>query len=140
MALDSNKRLARRALTEIYAGGDVEKAEELVHPEFVDHDPAHGEAPTGPAGVRATVDRLHSAFGELSFAVEAELAEGDRVAQLVTMSGRHTGSLMGGEPSGRKFAVRHTYIWRIADGKLIEHWGCRDDLGLLQQLGLLPTA
>ncbi|MBD0282622.1 MAG: ester cyclase [Thermoleophilaceae bacterium] len=140
MALDSNKRLARRALTEIYAGGEIEKAEELVHPEFVDHEPAHGETPTGPAGVRATVKQLHSAFGELAFAVEDELAEGDRVAQLVTMSGRHTGSLMGGEPSGRKFAVRHTYIWRIADGKLIEHWGCRDDLGLLQQLGLLPTA
>jgi predicted ester cyclase len=47
---------------------------------------------------------------------------------------------MGREPTGREFAVRHTYIWRIAGDKVVEHWGSRDDLGLLGQLGLLqPT-
>jgi predicted ester cyclase len=139
MTLDDNKRLARRALEEIYARGDVDLAEELVHPGFVDHEPAHGEGPTGPASVRGTVEQLHGAFGELSFTVEDEVAEGDKVVQRVTMSGRHTGPLMGREPSERQFAVRHVYVWRIADGKLIEHWGSRDDLGLLQQVGLLPS-
>ena len=80
---------------------------------------------------------LHSAFGELRFEVEDEIAEGDKVVQLVTMRGRHTGPLMGREPTGRAFAVRHIYIWRIADGRIAEHWGSRDDLGLLGQLGLL---
>jgi predicted ester cyclase len=140
MTADENKRLARRALEEIYARGEVERAAELVHPDFVDHEPAHDEGPTGPASVRSTVERLHGAFSELFFAVEDELAESDKVVQRVTMSGRHTGPLVGREPTGRRFAVRHVYIWRIADGKLIEHWGSRDDLGLLQQLGLLPEA
>ena len=45
---------------------------------------------------------------------------------------------MGREPTGKEFAVRHIYIWRIADGKIVDHWGSRDDLGLLGQLGLLP--
>jgi predicted ester cyclase len=53
------------------------------------------------------------------------------------MSGRNTGSLMGREPTGKEFAVRHTYIWRIAGDKIVEHWGSRDDLGLLGQLGFL---
>jgi predicted ester cyclase len=109
-----------------------------VHPEFVDHDPAHGEQPTGPESVKQTVRRLQSAFGELRFEVEDEIAEGDKVVQLVTMSGRQTGPLMGREPTGKPFAVRHVYIWRIADGKIAGHWGSRDDLGLLGQLGLLP--
>jgi predicted ester cyclase len=75
-------------------------------------------------------------FGELRFEVEDEIADGDRVVQRVTMSGRHTGPLKGRAPTNRTFAVRHMYIWRIADGRIAEHWGSRDDLGLLTQLGL----
>lgn len=134
-----NKRLVRRALEEIYAHGDLELANELVHPDFTDHEPAHPEHPTGPESVQQTVRGLHSAFGDLRFEIEDEIAEGDRVVQRVTMSGRHTGPLTGREPTGREFAVRHVYIWRIADGRIVEHWGSRDDIGLLAQLGLLPV-
>jgi predicted ester cyclase len=138
MAAEDNKRLVRRALEELYSKGDLDLAEELIDPAFVDHEPAHGEQPTGPESVKQTVRHLHRMFGDLRFEIEDEIAEGDKVVQLVTMRGRHRGPLMGREPTGREFAVRHTYIWRIADGKLVEHWGSRDDLGLLGQLGLLP--
>jgi predicted ester cyclase len=138
MASDHNKRLARRALEEIYANGDLELADELVHPDFVDRELAHPDQPIGPESVKQTVRHLRGMFGELRFEVEDEIAEGDKVVQLVTMSGRHTGPLMRREPTGKEFAVRHIYIWRIADGKIVEHWGSRDDLGLLGQLGLLP--
>lgn len=80
---------------------------------------------------------LRSAFGDLRFEIEDEITEGDKIVQRVTMSGRHTGSLAGHEPTGKVFTVQHVYIWRIADDKIIEHWGSRDDLGLFQQLGLL---
>jgi predicted ester cyclase len=133
-----NKRLVRRALDEIYTKGDLDLADELIHPDFVDHDSEQGAQPTGPENVKRTVRHLHGMFGDLGFEVRDELAEGDKVVQLVTMSGRHTGPLMGREPTDRTFAVRHIYIWRIADGKIADHWGSRDDLGLLGQLGLLP--
>ncbi len=135
---EHNKRLARRALQEIYAKGDLELADDLVHPDFLDHEPAHPERPPGPESVKQTVRSLQSTFGGLRFEVEDEIAEGDKVVQRVVMSGRHTGPLIGREPTGKEFAVRHTYIWRIADDKIVEHWGSRDDLGLLAQLGLLP--
>ena len=138
MVAEDNKRLVRRALEEIYAKGELELADELVHADFEGHEPAHPELPTGPDSVKQTVRSLHSTFGELRFDVEDEIAEGDKVVQLVTMSGRHTGPLMGREPTGKAFAVRHIYIWRIADGKIADHWGSRDDLGLLVQLGLAP--
>ena len=138
MGSEDNKRLVRRALAEIYAKCDLDLADELIHPDFVDHEPAHPERGSGPEGVKQTVRSLRSAFGELRFEVEDEIAEGDKVVQVVTMSGRHTGPLMGREPTDKAFTVRHVYIWRIADGKILEHWGSRDDLGLLRQLGLLP--
>jgi predicted ester cyclase len=139
MPTEANKRLVRRALEAVYANGELDLANELVDPGFVDHEPAHPEQPTGPESVRQTVRQLHDAFGELRFDVEDEIAEGDKVVQLVTMSGRQIGPLMGREPTGRRFAVRHVYIWRIADGRIVEHWGSRDDLGLVAQLGLLPS-
>ena len=61
-----NKRLARRVLEEIYARAELALADELVHPDFVDHDPGHPEGSKGPEGVRQTVRRLHSVFGDLS--------------------------------------------------------------------------
>ena len=136
---ERNKRLVRRALEEIYARGDLSVVAEFVHRDFVDHEPSHPELPTGPESVAQTVRSLQSTFGELRFEVEDEIAEGDKVVQLVTMSGRQTGPLMGREPTGKAFAVRHIYIWRIADDKIVDHWGSRDDLGLLAQLGLLPV-
>jgi predicted ester cyclase len=134
---EENKLLVRRALEEIYAQGNLELADELVHPDFHDHEPAHPEHSPGPASVKQTVESLHSTFRDLWFEIEDEIATGDKVVQRVVMSGRHAGPLMGREPTGRKFAVRHIYIWRIADGRIVDHWGSRDDLGLLAQLELI---
>jgi hypothetical protein len=64
---EHNKRLVRRALEEIYAKGDLELANELIHPDFVDHEPAHPEQPAGPESVKQTVRRLHDTFGDLRF-------------------------------------------------------------------------
>jgi predicted ester cyclase len=136
---EDNKRLVRRALEEIYAKGNAELADELVHPDFANHEPAHPDLPSGPESVKQTVERLRSSFGDLRFEVEDEIAEGDKVVQRVVMSGRHTGPLMGSEPTAREFAVRHVHIWRIADDRIVEHWGIRDDLGMLVQLGLFPA-
>ena len=107
--------------------------------DFVDHEPGHPELPHGPDSVNQTAQSLQGAFDGLRFEIEDEIAEGDKVVQRGIMSGRHTGTLAGCEPTGKEFAGRHVYIWRIAEGKIVEHWGSRDDLGLLQQLGLVSV-
>ena len=140
MMPEDNKALVRRAPEEIYEGGNLELADELFHPEFADHEPAHPDHPVGPEAVKQTGRGLHDTFGELRFEVEQEIAVDDMVVQRATMSGRHAGPLMGHEPTGEPFAVRHIYIWRVADGRIAEHWGVRDDLGMLAQLGLLRAA
>jgi ketosteroid isomerase-like protein len=116
---EDNKQLTRRALAEIYTNANLELADELVHHDFVNNAPSHPELPTGPESVKQTVRGLHETFGDLRFDVEDEIAEGDKVVQLVTMSGRLIGRLFGREPTGNEFAVRHVHIWRIADGKIV---------------------
>jgi predicted ester cyclase len=126
---EANKRLTERALMEIYGAGKLALADELIHPDFVATDPSHPGGPTGPESVKQTAARLRAAFGPLGFEIHEAVAEDDRVVQRVTMSGSQ---------GGRDFAVQHVYGWRIADGRIVEHWGSRDDLGLLRQLGRLP--
>jgi len=105
--LEDNRRLARRALEEIYAQGNVALAGELIDDDFVDHETAHPKLPSGPDSVKQTVRSLNDAFDDLRYEIEDEIAEGDKVVQRVMMSGRHSGPLAGHEPTDREFAVRH---------------------------------
>jgi len=122
---------------EIFENGDLDAADELLHPDFVNHE-AGPSTPPGAEGLKQTVRWLRDAFSNLRFEIHDELAEGDKVTSRLTMSGRHSGNFMGFEPTGKEFNVQHIHMWRIADDRVIEHWANRDDLGLLMQLGLLP--
>jgi predicted ester cyclase len=73
----------------------------------------------------------------MRFDVEDEIAEGDKVVARVTMHGRHVGEFLNKPPTGVEFATKQIHIWRLEDGKVIEHWSVRDDLGQALQLGLL---
>ncbi|HEX2503657.1 MAG TPA: ester cyclase [Miltoncostaeaceae bacterium] len=84
---------------------------------------------------------LREAFADLSFDVEDVIWEGGKVVIRATVSGRHVGAA-GPLPSfpvtNRGFSVQHIHTFRVVDGLIAEHWACRDDLGHLRQLGLLP--
>jgi predicted ester cyclase len=71
--------------------------------------------------------------------IEDEISEGDKVVARVTMHGHHVGEFLGKQPTGKEFATKQIHICRIEDGKVIEHWSVRDDLGQALQLGLLDS-
>jgi predicted ester cyclase len=126
-------------LVRLNAGGENSLAESLVHPDFVNQE-AVDERKQGPAGAIATSEWLRSCFGEFSYEVHNVLVDGDLAAAYVTMRGTHEGGLPPGAPATHKpFAVKHVHLFRAADdGRVIEHWAVRDDLGLAMQAGLLP--
>jgi steroid delta-isomerase-like uncharacterized protein len=132
------KKTVLAAWEELFNEGNLAAAERYVHPDYLNHDAA-AHRPPGPEGMRQTVGWLREAFSELHFEVRDTIADGDRVALRVQMRGVHTGPLMGMPPTNKPFSVQHIHIFRVADdGKLIEHWANRDDLGAMAQLGLLP--
>jgi predicted ester cyclase len=135
---DENKQIARRVLKELFDNGNLEAADELIHPEFVNHE-APPDNRQGPEGLKETVAWLRGLWGPMHADIDDEICEGDKVVARVTMHGRHVGEFLGRAPTGKEFATKQIHIWRIQDGKVIEHWSVRDDLGQALQLGLIAV-
>lgn len=137
MTAEQNKRAFRRTYEEVFNRGNLAVADEVVAPDFVDREEHPGNVP-GPEAVRTVATMLRTAFPDLNFTIEELVAEGDLVAGRVTMRGTHNGPLMGVPPTGRRVEQAHMHFVRFRDGMAVEHWGVRDDVGLLRQLGLMP--
>lgn len=118
--------------------GELELIGDLVHPDFVNHE-AEPERRHGPDGWAATRGHLREAFGDVSYELLHVLADGDLAAAHLTMRGTHEGGIPPGMPAThRPFEVRHVHMFRFADdGRILEHWAVRDDLGAMRQVGLL---
>lgn len=136
MSSEEIKRIAPRVLEELFENGNLDAADELIHPDFVNHEAPPGN-PQGPEGLKDTVTWLRGLWSPMRFEIEDEIAEGDKVVARVVMHGRHVGEFLGQGPTGKEFATKQIHVWRIEDGKAIEHWSVRDDLGQALQLGLL---
>lgn len=137
MSVQESKALARRVFDEIWSGGKLEVADELLAPDFVGR-PAGMEPVIGPEGAKAFIGRLRTGFPDIAFTVEDMIAEGELVATRWTATGTHRGDFMGVEPTGRQVTFTGTTILRIRDGVVREGWTQLDALGLLQQIGAVP--
>jgi steroid delta-isomerase-like uncharacterized protein len=136
---EENKTQFRRTYAELFNQGKLAIAEELIAPDFINHDVPPGLPNRGPEAIRQVVMMLRRAFPDLCFTVEDLIAEGDMVAGRVTMGGTHEGPFMGIAPTGRSVQQAHMHIIRFSDGKAVEHRAVRDDLTLMRQLGILPS-
>lgn len=81
---------------------------------------------------------LRAAFPDLHFTIHDLVAEGETVAARVSMSGTDVGVFLGQPPTGRRFEQDQMHFVRFEQGKAVEHWAVRDDMGLLIQLGITP--
>ena len=133
----TDKQLVLRLIDEVANGANLELVHELVHDDFFSHEAAASRG-GGPGAVKETIRLLHEAFAGFRVECRDVIAEGGKVAVRATVSGRHIGEFHGLAPSGHEWSVQQIHILRFVDGKLIEHWASRDDLGVLRQLGVLP--
>jgi steroid delta-isomerase-like uncharacterized protein len=135
---ERNQTIIRRLFEEIWNSGDLAVANEIVDTNMVDHVTRPGN-PIGSEGFKQSVNMFRSAFPDLEITNDDQIAAGDKVAVLWTARGTHLGELMGIAPTGKRIEVRGMYMYRLAGGKLVERAGARDMLGLLQQIGAIPT-
>jgi len=140
MSTEENKAIARRAyetFNQAVSAGNWTALDEVIAADVVDHYPSPGQGP-GLAGVKQVFEAFRTAFPDLHFSVEDMITEGDKVASRITLYGTHTGDFQGIPPTGKHVTQTGIDILRLAGGKVVERWGEFDNLGLLQQLGLLP--
>ena len=133
---EGNKALVLRYIEECWNRHDLDAADELVSPDYLNHA---ASAENRRAGARYSLKWIFSVFPDHRFDVEDAAAEGDTVAVRGTMTGTHEGELSGIAPTGGRVAAQQSHWFRVADGKIAEHWAVRDDLGMMRQLGLTPS-
>jgi steroid delta-isomerase-like uncharacterized protein len=131
------KVLVRRLFEEVWNQGNLAAIDELFAPSYIRYDPAAPEA-KGLAGFKQLVVMLRTAFPDLHFTLEEVIAEDDKVMTRALLRGTHRGEYLGIAPTGKPVAVMGMVVLRIAQGKFQEGWLMMDNLGLLQQLGMVP--
>jgi lactoylglutathione lyase len=118
--------------------GDETVIDELMAEDMVNH--AAGPARQGREGWKQIITTIRTDLGS-DFSVEHHrlIAEGDLVAHHMTIHGHHQASTMpllsGAEVTGTDVTWTYIHIWRVVGGRVVEHWACRDDVGLLRQVG-----
>lgn len=132
----SNVALACKVFTEIYGAGKVELVDHLYSDDFVDDSPGGGK---GRALIEHAVQEFHKAAPDLRIDIEDTFAKGDKVVIRYTAHGTQTGSMWGIPPTGKNFVVRGITVFRVSHGKIITEWTEYDRLGLMRQLGVVPS-
>jgi steroid delta-isomerase-like uncharacterized protein len=138
MSTEENKSIVRRFVDEVQSKDDIDAIDELCSPEFVNHSAPPG-VPSNCEGVKQVTAMFRQAFPDSYFTVEDMVAEGDKVATRKTFHGTHQGEFMGIPPTGQQVSTGLIDVVRIVDGKVVEHWSMGDNLGMMQQLGVIPT-
>jgi predicted ester cyclase len=138
MSIEESKAVYRRFVEDVINQGKLDVVGELFSPDYLDHSAPPG-APSGLEGVKAVQSLFRTGFPDVHFTIENLVGEGDKVATRVTGSGTNTGPFMGRPPTGKRATWESMGVFRVANGKIVEHWGAPDLFSLLQQLGVIPA-
>ncbi len=133
MKMTRNVDLVRTLIEDGIGAGDLGVVDALVAPGCVEHQRGLAQ---GADGVRQLTETLHRWLSDFELRVVDVVEDGDRVWVRNRARGVNTGSVMGNPPTGRAVEVDVFDVVRVSDGKVVEHWGVADQLGMLLQLGL----
>ena len=137
MSTEHNKALVRRVNEEGLNQHNPALVNELCAPDFVFHNASR--TIQGLQAYQQFLSKFFTAFPDAHFTIEDMIAEGDNVVARYTLRGTHQGNFMGIPPTDKQITVTGIEIFHFANGKAVEEWVNGDDLGLLQQLGVIPA-
>jgi predicted ester cyclase len=132
--LTRNKHLVESLIQELFTKGDLTAVDRYVAPDFVNHDPPFPGAPEGAEGFRQAGQIMRAAVPDWRSEADHYIAEGDLVVEHFHAYGTRTGELFGAPPDGKVLRLRGIHIFRIANDKIVERWGCLDFMAFNEQL------
>jgi predicted ester cyclase len=138
---EENKEKARRMLEEAFGQGKLELVEEILDPDFVCYDPnSESGAVRGAHTIKQEIEWFRNAIPDLTYTVDDQVAEGDKVVSRYTATGTHQGEFFGVAPTGNRIEMSGIQIDRFDEesGKMVEEWPEYDLLGAMKQMGAIP--
>jgi steroid delta-isomerase-like uncharacterized protein len=142
MSSEENKTIMRRMLDEVIVGGNLDLMDELVAPDFVNHNVVGTGESSSSVGIEAfknEIMALRTAFPDLKLTVVHLLADGDKVIANLRGQGTHLGPFGSIPATGRKVDVPSMTVVRFANRKFAERWNLVDRYSMLEQLGVIPS-
>lgn len=133
-------QIARAYMEEVWGGGNLGFLDQVCSADYVQHNPGVPEPVRGVEAAKQLVQSYRNGFEHLQVTVHDSFASGDRVVTRWSTFGRHTGDLFGIPATGRQATATGITIQRISDGKIAEEWIEINLLGVMQQLGAIPTS
>ena len=138
MSPEANAVPVLRYLEEVFHRGNVAAIDESISTNHVLNWPGSPTPMYGPEGFKHLLIIYNSAFPDLRWTTEEVTAQGETVVARLVAHGTHQRELMGMPPTGKPVTWTETHIFRVAGGKLVEHWTNLDQVSMLQQFGVLP--
>ena len=138
MAAEENKALVHRFLEEVIGRGNPNAADALCTSNFTWHGGSSGDVPD-LVTFKGLLSSFFTGFPDLRVENEEMVAEGDKVVSRYRWHGTQRGEFFGIPPTNKRVTVAGISMYRVADGKLVEEWWQEDMLGLMQQLGVVPS-
>ncbi len=136
--MQDNRSIPRRFVEEIINQGKFESAAEFVWEDVIEQVPFPGQGP-GLEGLKDVLRGMRTAFPDLNFVIEEQIAEGDKVLSRFEWTGTHRGEFLGVPATGRSVSVWGMVIDRLQEGRIKETRIIMDIFGLMMQLGALST-
>lgn len=134
-----NKAVVRQVLDRVWSQGDLDAIDELFAEDVIANIAGQPEPVRGRDTFKEFVGMFRGAFPDMRVTVEEQIAEGDLVTTRWTARATHEGDFMGTPATGRQATISGIQINRIAGGRIVEGWVNFDALGLMQQIGAVPT-
>lgn len=135
---EANEALVRHFF-DIAATGDLAALNDLATPDFVIRTAPPGEG-SSLESLTQTLEAARAGLPDFTFRVDDIIAEGDLVVARTAITGTHLRDFFGNPPSGKRLEIAAIDIFRVEDGKIAENWHLEDILGVMEQLGQVPSA
>jgi steroid delta-isomerase-like uncharacterized protein len=138
MSTEENKAVFRRYVEEVGNEGNLELADDIFD-RYLAHQPDGSVLERGPEDVKRFMGEFQKAFPDFRSEIEDQIAEGDKVVTRWRMRGTHRGEFRGIAPTGNELDITGIGIFRFSRGKVVESWDNFDQLGMMRQLGVIPS-
>jgi len=137
MSAEQHKRLLQRWVEVAWNSGNLAIADEVYSADYLLHDPAGPIQ--GTEALKQFLTVFRTGYPDIHATIEEMIAEGDKVVWRYTVRGTHLGEFMGIAPTGKSITLTGILISRFVGDMVVEDWNNYDALGMMQQLGVIPS-